>query len=65
MNRTSRSVRGHQQQRVHERKVIADEQRAAFGGDVLPALHPDAIDGAGEPPTSTKRSSESGSSHNT
>ena len=41
---------GQQQQRVHEREVVADEQRAAFAGDVFAAIHPDAIDGMREHP---------------
>ena len=41
---------GQEQQRVHEREVVADEERAAFGGDVVPAIHPDAIDRMGEHP---------------
>ena len=42
--------RGEQQHRVHEREVVADKERAAFGGDVVPALHADAIDGMREHP---------------
>ena len=34
---------GQEQQRVHEREVVADEERAAFGGDIVPAIHADAI----------------------
>ena len=41
---------GQQQQRVHQREVVADEERAAFGGDVVPAIHPDAIDRVREQP---------------
>ena len=42
--------RGDEQQRVHEREMIGDEQGPAFGGDVVPALDVDAVDRAREHP---------------
>ena len=55
---------GQEQQGVHEREVVADEERAAFAGDVVAAIHPDAIDRLGEHQR-TKRSKESGRSQTT
>ena len=42
--------RGQEQQGVHEGDVVADEERAAFGGEIVPAHDADPVDRARKRP---------------
>ena len=64
MKRTSPVGGGQEQQSVHQGDVVADEERAAFGGDILAAIDADAINRM-RGTHNTNRSNESGSSQTT